>query len=218
MINTVVSSEDYFKEILAMVVDYDSEKYLRSVDAYWRAASYLSVSRLFSINDPLLEGGLETKDVRPEPVGHWGAIILWNFIYVHLSRATRKYDLNMFYVEGPGHGGRIVVSNSYLDGSYTERYPEIIQDEKGMTKLFEQLNFPGGIASRATPGTLGLVHEGGELGYSLSRGVSIILDSPGVIVAVETNGGESETDPLATSWFSGKFVNPIKNGAVISIL
>lgn len=218
MINTVISNENYFKEILAMVVNYDSEEYLKSVDAYWRAANYLSVGQLFLMNNPLLKGELKAEDVKPKPIGHWGTIVPQNFIYAHLNRAIKKYDLNMFYIEGSGHGGQVMVSNSYLDGSYTERYPEITQDEKGMAKLFKQFSFPGGVASHAAPETPGSIHEGGELGYSLSHGVGAILDNPDVIAAVEIGDGESETGPLATSWFSSKFINPIKDGAVIPVL
>ena len=175
-----------------MAVNYDSQEYLKSVDAYWRAANYLSVGQLFLMNNPLLKSDLKAEDVKPKPIGHWGTIVPQNFIYAHLNRAIKKYDLNMFYIEGSGHGGQVMVSNSYLDGSYTERYPEITQDEKGMAKLFKQFSFPGGVASHAAPETPGSIHEGGELGYSLSHGVGAILDNPDVIAAVEIGDGESE--------------------------
>lgn len=199
-------------------MNYDSEEYLKSVDAYWRAANYLSVGQLFLMNNPLLKQDLVATDVKPKPIGHWGTIAPQNFIYAHLNRVIKKYNLNMFYIEGSGHGGQVMVSNSYLDGSYTETYPEITQDEKGMAKLFKQFSFPGGIASHAAPETPGSIHEGGELGYCLSHGVGAILDNPDVIAAVEIGDGESETGPLATSWFSDKFINPIHDGAVIPIL
>ncbi|GFZ26260.1 phosphoketolase family protein [Lactobacillus corticis] len=199
-------------------VDYDSKDYLKSVDAYWRAANYLSVGQLFLMNNPLLKRPLAAKDVKPKPIGHWGTIVPQNFIYAHLNRAIKKFDLNMFYIEGSGHGGQVMVSNSYLDGSYTERYPEITQDEKGMAKLFKRFSFPGGVASHAAPETPGSIHEGGELGYSLSHGVGAILDNPDVIAAVEIGDGESETGPLAASWFSNKFINPVTDGAVLPII
>lgn len=199
-------------------MNYDSEEYLKSVDAYWRAANYLSVGQLFLMNNPLLKQDLVATDVKPKPIGHWGTIAPQNFIYAHLNRVIKKYNLNMFYIEGSGHGGQVMVSNSYLDGSYTETYPEITQDEKGMAKLFKQFSFPGGIASHAAPETPGSIHEGGELGYCLSHGVGAILDNPDVIATVEIGDGESETGPLATSWFSDKFINPIHDGAVIPIL
>ena len=156
-----------------MAVDYDSKDYLKSVDAYWRAANYLSVGQLFLMKNPLLKTPLVAEDVKPKPIGHWGTIAPQNFIYAHLNRVLKKYDLNMFYIEGSGHGGQVMVSNSYLDGSYTERYPEITQDEKGMAKLFKRFSFPGGVASHAAPETPGSIHEGGELGYSLSHGTGV---------------------------------------------
>lgn len=201
-----------------MAVDYDSQEYLTSVDAWWRAANYLSVGQLFLMHNPLLQKELVASDVKPKPIGHWGTIAPQNFIYAHLNRVIKKYDLNMFYIEGSGHGGQVMVSNAYLDGSYTERYPQITQDKKGMAKLFKQFSFPGGVASHAAPETPGSIHEGGELGYSLSHGTGAILDNPDVIAAVEIGDGESETGPLAASWFSDKFINPIKDGAVLPIV
>ncbi|MBS5831681.1 phosphoketolase family protein [Lactobacillus jensenii] len=201
-----------------MTVNFDSQDYLRSVDAYWRAANYLSVGQLFLMKNPLLKTELKAEDVKPKPIGHWGTIVPQNFIYAHLNRVIKKYNLNMFYIEGSGHGGQVMVSNSYLDGSYTERYPEITQNEAGMTRLFKRFSFPGGVASHAAPETPGSIHEGGELGYSLSHGVGAILDNPDVIAAVEIGDGESETGPLAASWFSDKFINPIHDGAVLPIL
>ncbi len=201
-----------------MAVNYDSKEYLKSVDAYWRAANYLSVGQLFLMHNPLLKRDLKASDVKPKPIGHWGTISPQNFIYAHLNRVIKKYNLDMFYIEGSGHGGQVMVSNAYLDGSYTERYPQIQRNEKGMAKLFKRFSFPGGSASHAAPETPGSIHEGGELGYSLSHGTGAILDNPDVIAAVEIGDGESETGPLATSWFSDKFINPIKDGAVLPIL
>lgn len=201
-----------------MAVDYDSKQYLESVDAYWRAANYLGVGTLFLMHNPLLRRELKPSDVKPKPIGHWGTIVPQNFIYAHLNRVIKKYGLKMFYIEGSGHGGQVMVDNSYLDGSYTETYPEVTQDEAGMAKLFHRFSYPGGIASHAAPETPGSLHEGGELGYSLSHGVGAILDAPDQIAAVEIGDGEAETGPLAASWFSNKFINPIKDGAVLPIL
>lgn len=197
---------------------YDTTEYLKSVDAYWRAATYLSVGQLFLMDNPLLRRELKATDVKPKPIGHWGTIAPQNFIYAHLNRVIQKYDLNMFYIEGSGHGGQVMVSNSYLDGSYSEIYPRITQDEQGMQRLFKQFSFPGGVASHAAPETPGSIHEGGELGYSISHGTGAILDNPDVIAAVEIGDGEAETGPLAASWFSDKFINPIHDGAVLPIL
>ncbi len=200
------------------MVDYDSKEYLELVDKYWNAANYVSVGQLFLRNNPLLKTALTPEDVKVKPIGHWGTIASQTFIYAHLNRAIKKYDLNMFYIEGSGHGGQVMVSNSYLDGSYTEIYPNITQDEEGMAKLFKQFSFPGGIASHAAPETPGSIHEGGELGYSLSHGTGAIFDNPDVIAAVEIGDGEAETGPLAASWFSDKFINPVKDGAVLPII
>lgn len=201
-----------------MTVDYDSKEYLDLLDKYWRAANYLSVGQLYLRDNPLLKRPLKSDDVKIKPIGHWGTIVSQNFIYAQLNRAINKYDLNMFYIEGSGHGGQVMVSNSYLDGSYSDIYPNISQDEKGMQKLFKQFSFPGGVASHAAPETPGSIHEGGELGYSLSHGTGAILDNPDVIAAVEIGDGESETGPLAASWFSDKFINPITDGAVLPII
>ncbi|GAA3624259.1 phosphoketolase family protein [Secundilactobacillus similis DSM 23365 = JCM 2765] len=201
-----------------MAVDYDSKQYLEGVDTYWRAANYLSVGQLFLRDNPLLNRELTSDDVKVKPIGHWGTIVSQTFIYAHLNRVINKYNLNMFYIEGSGHGGQVMVSNSYLDGSYSEIYPAITQDEAGLKKLFKQFSFPGGVASHAAPETPGSIHEGGELGYSLSHGTGAILDNPDVIAAVEIGDGEAETGPLAASWFSDKFINPIKDGAVLPII
>lgn len=197
---------------------YSSKAYLAKLDAYWRATNYISVGQLYLKDNPLLRRPLQASDVKAKPIGHWGTISGQNFIYAHLNRVINKYDLDMFYVEGPGHGGQVMVSNAYLDGSYTEIYPEITQDEAGMKQLFKQFSFPGGVASHAAPETPGSIHEGGELGYALSHGVGAILDNPDLISAVVIGDGEAETGPLAAAWFSNRFINPIHDGAVLPIL
>lgn len=201
-----------------MTKDYSSKEYFAKLDAYWRAANYISVGQLYLKDNPLLKRPLESSDVKVKPIGHWGTIAGQNFIYAHLNRVINKYDLNMLYIEGPGHGGQVMVSNSYLDGSYTEIYPEITEDEEGMKKLFKRFSFPGGVASHAAPETPGSIHEGGELGYSLSHATGAILDNPDLIAAAVVGDGEAETGPLATSWQSNKFINPIHDGAVLPIL
>ncbi|WP_342419261.1 phosphoketolase family protein [Paenibacillus sp. FSL H8-0168] len=201
-----------------VLADYSSKTYLEKLDAYWRATNYISVGQLYLKDNPLLREPLKDSDVKVKPIGHWGTIPGQNFIYAHLNRVINKYDLSMLYIEGPGHGGQVMVSNSYLDGSYTEIYPQITQDISGMKKLFKQFSFPGGIASHAAPETPGSIHEGGELGYSLSHGVGAILDNPDLISAVVIGDGEAETGPLAASWFSNRFINPITDGAVLPIL
>ncbi|EME8220138.1 phosphoketolase family protein [Enterococcus faecium] len=199
-------------------MDYSSKEYFDKMTAWWRAANYLSVGQLYLKDNPLLRRTLKPEDVKKHPIGHWGTIPGQNFIYVHLNRVINKYDLNMFYIEGPGHGGQVMVSNAYLDGSYTEIYPEVTEDETGMQKLFKRFSFPGGIASHAAPETPGSIHEGGELGYSLSHAVGAVLDNLEVISAVVIGDGEAETGPLAGSWFSNVFINPVIDGAVLPIL
>ncbi|WP_281166155.1 phosphoketolase family protein [Liquorilactobacillus sicerae] len=201
-----------------MTTDYSSPNYLKKVDAFWRAANYISVGQLYLKDNPLLKRPLKASDLKVKPIGHWGTIAGQNFIYAHLNRVINKYQLNMFYVEGPGHGGQVMVSNSYLDGSYTEIYPEITRDETGMKKLFKRFSFPGGVASHAAPETPGSIHEGGELGYSISHATGAIFDNPDLIAATVVGDGEAETGPLATSWQSNKFINPINDGAVLPIL
>ncbi|MCD1025670.1 phosphoketolase family protein [Enterococcus sp. SMC-9] len=201
-----------------MTVDYDSKAYLAKVDAWWRTANYISVAQIYLKDNPLLKDELTKKDVKVHPIGHWGTIAGQNFIYAHLNRVINKYDLNMFYIEGPGHGGQVMVSNSYIDGSYSEIYPEVTQDEAGLKRLCKIFSFPGGIASHAAPETPGSIHEGGELGYSLSHATGAILDNPEVIAATVVGDGEAETGPLATSWFSNVFINPVNDGAVLPIL
>ncbi|WP_071130326.1 phosphoketolase family protein [Enterococcus timonensis] len=200
------------------MTDFNSPKYLEKVDKWWRAANYLSVGQLYLKDNPLLTRQLQATDLKVHPIGHWGTISGQNFIYAHLNRVIQKYQLNMFYIEGPGHGGQVMVSNAYLDGSYSDIYPEITEDAAGMKKLFKQFSFPGGVASHAAPETPGSIHEGGELGYSLSHGTGAILDNPDLIAATVIGDGEAETGPLAASWFSNTFINPVNDGAVLPIL
>ncbi len=192
------------------MVDYNSKQYFDLMTKYWRAVNYVSVGQLYLKDNPLLKRPLQADDLKIHPIGHWGTISGQNFIYTHLNRVINKYDLDMFYIEGPGHGGQVMVSNAYLDGSYSEIYPEVSRDEAGMTQLFKQFSFPGGVASHAAPETPGSIHEGGELGYALSHGVGAILDNKDTISAVVIGDGETETGPLAASWFSNVFINLLK--------
>ena len=201
-----------------MTVDYNSKAYLDKVDAWWRAANYISAAQMYLKDNPLLKREVVENDLKTHPIGHWGTVPGQNFIYAHLNRAINKYDLDMFYIEGPGHGGQVMVSNSYLDGSYTELYPQITQDEAGFKQLCKIFSFPGGIASHAAPETPGSIHEGGELGYSLSHATGAVLDNPNVIAAAVIGDGEAETGPLAAGWFSNTFINPVNDGAVLPIL
>src|SRR5450759_787079 len=191
---------------------------LRKIDAYWRAANYLSVGQIYLRDNPLLKRPLVATDVKSMLLGHWGTTPGQNFIYAHLNRVIRKYELNMIYVSGPGHGGPAVVGNTYLEGTYSEIYPDISQDEAGLKKLFKQFSFPGGIPSHASPECPGSIHEGGELGYSISHAFGAVFDNPSLIVACIVGDGEAETGPLATAWQSNKFMNPITDGAVLPIL
>ena len=188
------------------------------MDAYWRAANYLSVGQIYLYDNPLLKEPLELAHVKPLVVGHWGTSPGQNFIYVHLNRVIKKYDLDMFYVAGPGHGGPALVANTYLEGTYSEIYPDVSQDEAGLKRLFKQFSFPGGISSHVAPTTPGSIHEGGELGYSLSHAFGAAFDNPDLIVACVIGDGEAETGPLATAWQSTKFLDPITDGAVLPIL
>jgi xylulose-5-phosphate/fructose-6-phosphate phosphoketolase len=191
---------------------------LHKTDAYWRAANYLSVGQIYLYGNPLLREPLTLAHVKPLVVGHWGTTPGQNFIYVHLNRVIKKHDLNMIYIAGPGHGGPALVGNTYLEGSYTEIYPDISQDAAGMEKLFRQFSFPGGISSHVAPTTPGSIHEGGELGYSLSHAFGAAFDNPDLIVACVVGDGEAETGPLATAWQSNRFLNPATDGAVLPIL
>ena len=191
---------------------------VRKMHAYWRAANYISVGQLYLYNNPLLREPLKLTDIKPVVVGHWGTTPGQNFIYVHLNRVIKKYDLNMIYVSGPGHGGPALVGNTYLEGSYSEIYPNISEDEAGLKKLFTQFSFPGGISSHVAPSTPGSIHEGGELGYSLSHAFGAAFDNPDLIVICVVGDGEAETGPLATAWHSNKFLNAKTDGAVLPIL
>jgi xylulose-5-phosphate/fructose-6-phosphate phosphoketolase len=191
---------------------------LSHIDQYWRAANYLSVGQLYLRENPLLTRPLALSDIKKMVLGHWGTTPGQNFIYAHLNRVIKKYDLDMIYVAGPGHGGPAVVGNTYLEGTYSEVYPNISQDEAGMRKLFEQFSFPGGIPSHASPDCPGSIHEGGELGYSLSHSFGAVFDNPRLTVACVVGDGEAETGPLATAWHSNKFLNPATDGAVLPIL
>ena len=193
-------------------------EYLARMDAYWRAANYLSVGQIYLLDNPLLKEPLELKHVKPRLLGHWGTTPGLNFIYVHLNRMIKKHDLNMIYITGPGHGGPALVANTYLEGTYSEYYPNISEDAEGMRKLFKQFSFPGGIPSHVAPETPGSIHEGGELGYSLSHAFGAVFDNPDLIAACVIGDGEAETGPLATSWHSNKFLNPVHDGAVLPIL
>jgi xylulose-5-phosphate/fructose-6-phosphate phosphoketolase len=188
------------------------------MDAYWRAANYLSVGQIYLYDNPLLKEPLELAHVKPLVVGHWGTTPGQNFIYVHLNRVIKKHDLDMLYIAGPGHGGPALVANTYLEGTYSEIYPDISQDEAGLKRLFKQFSFPGGISSHVAPTTPGSIHEGGELGYSLSHAFGAAFDNPDLIVACVIGDGEAETGPLATAWQSTKFLDPITDGAVLPIL
>jgi len=191
---------------------------LAKIDAYWRAANYLSVGQIYLCGNPLLREPLQPRHIKKRLLGHWGTTPGQNFIYVHLNRAIRQHDLQMIFISGPGHGGPAVVANVYLEGTYTEVYPAVSQDEEGLQKLFQQFSFPGGIPSHVAPETPGSIHEGGELGYSLSHAFGAVFDNPDLLVACVVGDGEAETGPLATAWHSNKFLNAVNDGAVLPIL
>ncbi|MFZ0429952.1 MAG: phosphoketolase family protein, partial [Acidobacteriota bacterium] len=191
---------------------------LNRMDAYWRAANYLSVGQIYLCANPLLREPLQLSHIKPRLLGHWGTTPGLNFIYVHLNRIIRKYDLDLIYVTGPGHGGPGLVANTYLEGTYSEFYPSVSQDVAGLARLFKQFSFPGGIPSHVAPETPGSIHEGGELGYSLLHAYGAVLDNPELVACCVVGDGESETGPLATSWHSNKFLNPVHDGAVLPVL
>jgi len=191
---------------------------MKTIDAWWRAANYLSVGQIYLMSNPLLRQPLSKEHVKPRLLGHWGTTPGLNFIYAHLNRVIRKHDLDMIYVTGPGHGGPGIVANTWLEGTYSEVYPDVSQDEEGMARLFKQFSFPGGIPSHVAPETPGSIHEGGELGYALSHAYGAAFDNPDLIVACVVGDGEAETGPLATSWHSNKFLCPGRDGAVLPIL
>ena len=194
------------------------EDQLRKIDAYWRAANYLSVGQIYLYDNPLLTEPLRLEHIKPRLLGHWGTTPGLNFIYAHCNRAINQYDLDMIYICGPGHGGPGMVANTWLEGSYTELFPNVTQDAEGMKRLFKQFSFPGGIPSHASPETPGSIHEGGELGYSLLHAYGAVFDNPGLIACCVIGDGEAETGALATSWHSNKFLNPARDGAVLPIL
>ncbi len=200
------------------VSDTLTPELLRKMDAYWRAANYLSVGQIYLLDNPLLKSPLTLAHVKPRLVGHWGTTPGLNFIYVHLNRVIRERDLNILYITGPGHGGPAIIANVYLEQTYSEVFPHISQDEQGMKRLFKQFSFPGGIPSHVAAETPGSIHEGGELGYSLSHAFGAAFDNPDLLVACVIGDGEAETGPLATSWHSNKFLNPVHDGAVLPIL
>jgi xylulose-5-phosphate/fructose-6-phosphate phosphoketolase len=195
-----------------------SKEDLKTINAYWRAANYLSVGQIYLYANPLLKEPLKLEDIKPRLLGHWGTTPGLNFIYAHLNRVINKNDLNIIYICGPGHGGPGMVANTYLEGTYTEFYPNISQDEDGMRRLFKQFSFPGGIPSHVAPETPGSIHEGGELGYAISHAFGAVFDNPDLIAACVVGDGEAETGPLAASWHSNKFLNPVNDGTVLPIL
>jgi xylulose-5-phosphate/fructose-6-phosphate phosphoketolase len=195
-----------------------SKEQLKLMDDYWRAANYLSVGQIYLYDNPLLKKPLSKDHIKPRLLGHWGTTPGLNFIYVHLNRVIKKHHLDMLYITGPGHGGPGLVANAYLEGTYSEVYPNISQDEEGMKKLFKQFSFPGGIPSHVAPETPGSIHEGGELGYALAHAYGAAFDNPNLVIACVVGDGEAETGPLATSWHSNKFLNPMTDGAVLPIL
>ncbi len=195
-----------------------SQKELKAMHGYWRAANYLSVGQIYLLDNPLLKESLKLAHIKPRLLGHWGTTPGLNFVYVHLNRVIKKYDLNMIYIAGPGHGGPGLVANTYLEGTYSEVYPNIAPNGEGMKRLFKQFSFPGGIPSHVAPETPGSIHEGGELGYAVSHAYGAAFDNPDLIVACVVGDGEAETGPLATSWHSNKFLNPVTDGAVLPIL
>ena len=201
-----------------LMTDPLSSDELRRIDAWWRAANYLSVGQIYLLANPLLREPLTLEHVKPRLLGHWGTTPGLNLLYAHMNRAILARDLNAMYVTGPGHGGPGLVASTWLEGSYTEVYPDITRDEEGMRKLFRQFSFPGGIPSHVAPETPGSIHEGGELGYALVHAYGAAFDNPDLLVCCVVGDGEAETGPLAASWHSNKFVNPSRGGAVLPIL
>ncbi len=194
------------------------EEMLTKMNAYWRAANYLSAGQLYLLDNPLLKKPLSLDQIKKKIVGHWGTVPGQNFVYVHCNRVIKRYDLDMILLSGPGHGGNFLIANTYLDGSYSEIYPNISQDEEGMQKMFKQFSFPCGVPSHCAPETPGSINEGGELGYSIAHAFGAVFDNPDLIATVVVGDGEAETGPLATSWQSNKFLNPVTDGAVLPIL
>src|SRR6266581_3346996 len=191
---------------------------LQKIDAYWRAANYLSVGQIYLYDNPLLTEPLQRAHIKPRLLGHWGTTPGLNMLYVHLNRVITEQDLNVLFITGPGHGAPGIIANVYLEGTYSEVYPDISQDEEGLRRLFTQFSFPGGIPSHVAPETPGSMHEGGELGYALLHAYGAAFDNPDLLVACVVGDGEAETGPLATSWHANKFLNPVRDGAVLPIL
>src|SRR6201988_4452361 len=202
----------------AMMPNALSNKERTLMDAYWRAANYLSVGQIYLYDNPLLKQTLTKEHIKPRLLGHWGTTPGLNFIYVHCNRLIRKLDLNMIYITGPGHGGPGLVANTCLEGTYNEYYPNVPENESGLKRLFKQFSFPGGIPSHVAPETPGSIHEGGELGYSIAHAFGAAFDNPDLLVCCVIGDGEAETGPLAASWHSNKFLNPVRDGAVLPIL
>jgi xylulose-5-phosphate/fructose-6-phosphate phosphoketolase len=194
-----------------------SPEMMRLMQAWWRAANFLSVGQIYLLDNPLLDEPLKPEHIKPRLLGHWGTTPGLNFIYVHLNRIIKEQDVNVLFIAGPGHGAPGIVANTWLEGTYSELYPEVPQD-KEVRRLFRQFSFPGGIPSHAAPETPGSIHEGGELGYCLSHAYGAAFDNPDLIVACVVGDGEAETGPLATSWHANKFLNPASDGAVLPIL
>src|SRR5271154_3913107 len=191
---------------------------LQQTDAYWRASLYLCLGMLYLQDNPLLREPLKIEHIKPRMLGHWGSDAGQAFTWIHFNRLIKKYDLDALFVSGPGHGAPAVLSQAYLEGRYSEVYPTMTEDEEGMRRFFKQFSFPGGIGSHATPETPGSIHEGGELGYSISHAFGAVFDHPNLIALTMVGDGEAETGPLATSWHSTKFLNPIRDGAVLPVL
>src|ERR687885_205795 len=195
-----------------------TDEELHLIDAYGRAANYLSVGQIYLLDNPLLREPLRPEHIKPRLLGHWGTTPGLNFIYAHLNRVIKARDLDVIYICGPGHGGPAVVANAWLEGTYSEVYPHVGHDEEGIRRLFRQFSFPGGIPSHVAPETPGSIHEGGELGYALVHAYGAVFDNPDLIALCVVGDGEAETGPLATSWHSNKFVNPVRDGAVLPVL
>lgn len=202
----------------ARTIDLPAREELELIDAWWRAANYLSVGQIYLLANPLLREPLTLDHVKPRLLGHWGTTPGLNFLWVHLNRVIRRHDADMIFIAGPGHGGPALVASTWLEGSYSEHYPDVSRDAEGMARLFRQFSFPGGIGSHATPEIPGSIHEGGELGYALSHAFGAAFDNPGLVVACVIGDGEAETGPLAAAWHSNKFLDPVRDGAVLPIL
>src|ERR1051325_10476579 len=217
-LKTMTDMKKIVKEIRGEVPKDISAEELRKIDAYWRACNYLAAGMIYLRENPLLRQPLKPEHVKLRLLGHWGASPGLSFCYIHLNRLINKYDLDAIFMAGPGHGAPGVIAPAYLEGTYSEVYPNKSEDEAGMREFFKEFSFPGGVGSHCTPETTGSIHEGGELGYSLSHAFGAAYDNPDLLVTVVVGDGESETGPLAAAWHSDKFLNPIRDGAVLPIL